>query len=131
MAIFTNHKLQLAELFKLIPEELFEAISRDTNVDFYSKVLNGKLLFYLLLYALLMDNKLGQRGIADLYSAPHFRALFNLNFVKNKLSHSSVSERLSKIETAYFREIYEEIYRRFSVLYPAKTLSASKPLNAE
>ena len=72
MAIFTNHKLQLAELFKVIPEELFEAISRDTNVDFYSKVLNGKLLFYLLLYALLMDNKLGQRG--------HCRPVFGASF---------------------------------------------------
>jgi len=55
MAIFTNHRLQLVELFKVIPEELFSSLAQDTQVDYYSKVLKGKLLFYLLLYALLMD----------------------------------------------------------------------------
>ena len=126
MAIFGNHKLQLAELFKVIPEELFVSISKDTNVDYYSKVLNGKLLFYLLLYALLMDDKLGQRGIADLYASPHFRVLFNLNFTKGKISHSSLSERLSKVKPDYFGQIYEEIYHRFSLLYPSKTIGGLK-----
>jgi len=126
MAIFTKHKLKLAELFKVIPEEIFVSIAQDTQVDYYSKVLRGKLLFYLLLYALLMDDKLGQRGIADLYSSPHFRLLFNLDFVKDKISHSSVSERLSKIEADYFRRIYEEIYHRFSLLYPSKTIGGLK-----
>jgi len=126
MAIFKNHKLKLAELFKVIPEELFASISKDTNVDYYSKVLNGKLLFYLLLYALLVGDKLGQRGIADLYASPHFRILFNLNFVKGQLSHSSVSERLAKIESVYFQRLYEEIYHRFSALYPAKTIGGLK-----
>ena len=79
MAIFRNHKLKLAALFKSIPEELFVSIAQETKVDYYSKVLKGKLLFYLLLHALLMEDKLGQRGIADLYASPHFRALFALN----------------------------------------------------
>jgi len=122
MAIFKNHKLQLAALLKVIPEELFVSIAQHTHVDYYSKVLHGKLLFYLLLYALLMDDRLGQRGIADLYASPHFRALFNLSFVKTRLSHSSISERLSKVETDYFRQLYEAIYHRFSLLYPSKTL---------
>jgi hypothetical protein len=122
MAIFANHKLKLAELFKVIPEELFASIAKETQVDYYSKVLTGKLLFYLLLYGLLMDDKLGQRGIADLYSSPHFRTLFNLNFVKKQISHSSISERLSKVESDYFRQIYEEIYHRFTLLYPSKTI---------
>jgi hypothetical protein len=47
MAIFRDHKLKLAESFKVIPEELFVLISQDTHVDYYSKVLKGKLLFYL------------------------------------------------------------------------------------
>jgi hypothetical protein len=73
-----------------------------------------------------MDDKLGQRGIADLYASPHFRALFNLNFVKGQISHSSISERLSKIEPDYFRQIYEEIYQRYSLLYPSKTICGLK-----
>jgi len=126
MAIFHNHKLRLAELFKVIPEALFAQIAKDTNVDYYCKVLNGKLLFYLLLYAMLMEDKLGQRGIADLYSSPHFRALFNLNLVKETISHSSLSERLSMVEADFFKQLYEEIYRRFSTLYPAQTIGGLK-----
>ena len=126
MAIFHNHKLRLAELFKAIPEELFAQIARNTNVDYYCKVLNGKLLFYLLLYAMLIEDKLGQRGIADLYSSPHFRALFNLTLVKETISHSSLSERLSMVETDYFKQLYDEIYRRFSTLYPAQAIGGLK-----
>lgn len=122
MAIFTEHKVQLAELLKIIPEELFSQIAFDTQVDYYTKVLYGKVIFYLLLYALLSDERLGQRGIAELYSSPHFRALFNLELGKTRISHSSVSERLSKIETEYFEQLYEIIHNRYSALYPSETL---------
>ena len=78
MAVFKEHKLKLSELFKVIPEEVFIGIANSTNVDYYTKSLYGRLLYYLLLYALLTDEKLGQRGICDLYSSPHFRLLFNI-----------------------------------------------------
>ena len=77
MAIFKDHKLNFSELFNVIPEEIFVAIAENTNVDYYAKSLNGKLFYYLLLYALLTDDKVSQRGIADLYSSPHFGLLFN------------------------------------------------------
>ena len=73
-------------------------------------------------YALLTDEKLGQRGIADLYSSPHFRLLFNYHLEKEKIAHSSISDRLSKVEVNYFRQLYECIYKRFTILYPAQTL---------
>jgi hypothetical protein len=126
MALFTNHKLQLVELFKVIPQELFSSLSKATKVDYYCKVLTGKLLFYLLLYLLLVKDRLGQRGIADLYSSLHFRVLFPLDFVKKNLSHSSISERLAKVEITYFQRLYEEIYHRFAALYPAKTIAGLK-----
>jgi len=122
MAIFTNHKVELAELFGVIPEELFAKIARDTQVDYYTKVLYGKVLFYLLLYALLMDENPGQRGIADLYASRYFRALFDLP-LKKKISHSSLSERLPVVETDYFKQLYDIIYQRFSALYPARTVN--------
>lgn len=126
MTVFDNHKVKLSELFKLIPDEVFAQIAQETQVDYYSKVLNGKVLFYLLLYALLMEDRLGQRGIADLYGSTHFRALFNLNFVKNNLSHSSLSERLQQVKTDYFKQLYEAIYQRFSALYTTTTIGGLK-----
>jgi len=126
MAVFKDHKLKLSELFKVIPEEIFVAIAENTNVDYYAKSLNGKLLYYLLLYALLTDDKLSQRGISDLYSSPHFRLLFNFQLKKDKIAHSSISERLSKIEVEYFKQLYEYIYARFSTLFPTQTISGLK-----
>jgi hypothetical protein len=123
MAIFTDHKVQLTQLLKIIPEDLFEQLALDTKVDYYAKALHGKMLFYLLLYSLLMDDRLGQRGIADLYASPVFRTLFNLQTEKKTLSHSSISERLSKVKVEYFKQIYEVMYERYSKLYPAKTLA--------
>jgi hypothetical protein len=126
MAVFKDHKLKLSELFKVIPEDIFAAIAEDTNVDYYVKSLYGKLLYYLLLYALLTDEKLGQRGICDLYSSPHFRLLFNFQLEKDKIAHSSLSERLSKVEVDYFKQLYEYIYARFSTMFPTRTISGLK-----
>jgi len=52
MPVFKEHKLPLAELFKVIPEEILVALAKETDVDYYAKALRGKLLFYLLLLAL-------------------------------------------------------------------------------
>jgi hypothetical protein len=122
MAIFKNHKIDLSTLIKVIPEELFTQLSIDTQVDYYAKVLYGKVLFYLLLYALLLDDRLGQRGISELYASPCFRTLFNLQLEKRTVSHSSVSERLSKVEVSYFKKLYEIIHERYSCLYLSETL---------
>jgi hypothetical protein len=119
MALFSNHKVTLGELLKFIPEEEFCRIAQSTGVDYYSKVLSGKVLFYLLLYSLLMDDNLGQRGIADLYASSAFKNLFNLHLTKSKIAHSSLSERLSKVDVDFFKQLYGCIYQRYSALYPA------------
>ena len=126
MAIFKNHKVQLSQLLKIIPDELFSQIAIVTKVDYYAKVLKGKVLFYLLFYALLIEDKLGQRGIADLYSSPHFRELFDIKLEKDTVSHSSISERLSKVKLSYFKKMYAIILERYSSLYPAQTLGGLK-----
>jgi hypothetical protein len=126
MAVFEDHKLKLLELFKAIPEEIFVDLAKNTKVDHYAKVLHGKLFFYLLLYALLTYEKLGQRGIADIYSSPSFRLLFDFHFGKKKISHSSISDRLSTIGIDYFKQLYEYMYAHFSKLYPTKALFGLK-----
>lgn len=46
--------------------------------------------------------------------------------MKSKIFHSSLSEHLSVVEPDYFKQLYGEIYRRFSALYPAKTIGGLK-----
>ena len=52
----------------------------------------------------------------DSFNSSGFKALFGLG-EDEKVRRSSISERLSKIDSNYFKEIYEQMYNRFSELY--------------
>lgn len=117
-----NHNISLPEIIRQIPDDALARISKDTKVDYCTKVLNGKLMFYLLLYGLLRVDRLSQRGLSDAFSSPLFRTLFNFHG-KKTLSHSSISERLSCIDIDFFRLSYECIYQRFSSLYTKKEIA--------
>jgi hypothetical protein len=123
MALFTQHKLALSELLGLIADDLFKELSQATQVDHYTKGLYGKLIFNLLFYAILTVDKLGQRGLADLYASPHFRTLFYLETQKQHISHSSLSDRLSVMNVDYFKQLYDYVYQRYSHLYPVGKIS--------
>ena len=116
MVIFKGHKIQVNQLLGVIPEGLLSKLSSDTNVDYYTKVLHGKKMFYLLLYGILENEKLSQRTLEDTFNDPVFKLLFDLE-KEETVRRSSISERLAKIDSGYFRQIYECIYEQFSVTY--------------
>ena len=107
MAIFSKHKIGLSALLREIPDELLSGISLKTRVDYCSKVLTGKLMFYLLLYGMLYVNRLSQRGLRDAFTSPMFRTIFNYKG-KSEISHSSISERLGIIDLRFFG-VYDKI----------------------
>ncbi|MFM7021802.1 MAG: IS4 family transposase, partial [Flavobacteriales bacterium] len=100
----------------VIPESLLANLSLTTKVDHYAKVLQGKKMFYLLMYGILENEKLSQRTLEDTFNDSVFKLLFNLD-EEEKIRRSSISERLSKIDSNYFKQIYECIYEQFSESY--------------
>lgn len=78
MAIFKDHKVGVADLLQVVPEALLAHLSENTKVDYYSKVLHGKKLFYLLMYGILENDRLSQRTLEDTFNDPVFKMLFNL-----------------------------------------------------
>ena len=116
MIIFKDRKIDIKQLLGVIPEALLSHLSENTKVDYYSKVLQGKKMFYLLIYGLLENNRLSQRTLEDTFNDPVFKMLFNLD-MEESIRRSSISERLSKIDSAFFKQIYENIYEQFSQLY--------------
>lgn len=116
MANFKDHKVCVNELLGFIPEALLSHLSTSTKVDHYSKVLHGKKVFYLLLYAILDNEKLSQRTLEDTFNYSGFKTIFNLE-ESETVRRSSISERLSKIDGGYFKEIFEYMYDRFSENY--------------
>lgn len=121
MALF-NHKIRLVDIIRKIPDAELSRLAKETHVDYCSKVLNGKLMFYLLLYGMLKIDRISQRGLADAFSSPMFRMIFNTGN-KREISHSSISERLSVIELDFFRRSYDSIYKRFNSLYSKKEIA--------
>ena len=116
MSVFKDHKISLKQVLDFIPEALLSLLSATSKVDHYSKVLHGKKMFYLLLFCIFDNEKLSQRTLEDTFNSSGFKALFGLG-EEEKVRRSSISERLSKIDSNYFKEIYEQMYGRFSELY--------------
>jgi hypothetical protein len=125
MAIFKDHKITAKQLLGFIPEALIANLSLTTSIDHYAKVLHGNKLFYLLLYGILENDRLSQRTLEDTFNDSVFKILFNLD-EDEKVRRSSISERLSKVDPDYFRQIYECIYEQFSGVY---TLTERKQHN--
>src|SRR3954466_16046614 len=104
MPVFKDHKVSVTQLLGVIPEGLLANLSLSTKVDHYSKVLHGKKMFYLLLYGVLENERLSQRSLEDTFNDPVFKLIFDLD-EEEKIRRSSLSERLSKINPDYFKEI--------------------------
>ncbi len=119
MSIFKDHKISVNQLLGVIPEALLSKLSQTTKVDYYAKVLHGKKIFYLLLYGIFENEKLSQRTLEDTFNDVIFKTLFDLD-KSESIRQSSISERLSKIDSDYFQQIYQCVYQQFYNAYPNK-----------
>lgn len=116
MAIFKDHKVSITNLLQVVPEALLSHLSENTKVDNYTKVLHGKKLFYLLMYGILENDRLSQRTLEDAFNDPVFKMLFNLE-QSESICRSSISERFPKIDSNYFRQLYDCVYAQLSDSY--------------
>ncbi len=112
MSVFKDHKISVSQLLGVIPEALLSKLSLTTKVDYYAKVLHGKKMFYLLLYGIIENEKLSQLTLEDTFNDFLFKTLFDLD-TSETVRRSSISERLSKIDSDYFRQIYQCVYQQF------------------
>ena len=106
-------KISVIELLSLLPDEELNKIAKQTKVNYYVKVLDGKSIFYLILYALIECQRNSLRTMEDIFNSPQFKFLFNLDSSQT-VRHSSISERLSVINIEFFQQAYELTYNYFS-----------------
>lgn len=117
MSVFKDHKISVKQLLGVVPEALLSQLSSSTKVDYYTKVLHGRKLFYLLFYGIIENEKLSQRTLEDTFNDTLFKTLFDLD-KSETVRRSSISERLSTIDSDYFKQIYQCVYQQFHDVYP-------------
>jgi len=130
MSVFRDHKISVSQLLGVVPEALLSKLSRTTKVDYYTKVLHGKKMFYLLLYGILENERLSQRTLEDTFNDVIFKNLFDLD-KSESIRRSSISERLSKIDSDYFKQIYQCIYQQFNEAYLNKANSKHQLIHVD
>ncbi|MFH0841632.1 MAG: IS4 family transposase [Bacteroidota bacterium] len=111
-----NNSVSIAQLLSVIPEEDIRKIAKKTKVDYYTKILDGKSLLYLILYSLIETQRNSLRTMEDIFNSASFKFLFNLDS-KKKVKYNSISERLSVINIDFFKRAYDTIYDQFSKYY--------------
>ena len=104
------------DLLKLIPEDQFASIIKDTKVDYQVKKLFGRTMFFLLLYGLLDYKKSSLRTLEQSFKSNKFKVLFKIDPLQ-QIKYNSLSNRLATMNVDFFREVYEMLYELLSIHY--------------
>ena len=118
-------KISIVHLLSLLPDKELDRIGKRTRINRYVKVLDGKSLFYLILYSLVERQRNSLRTMEDIFNSSAFKFLFNLPENKT-VKYNSISERLSVINIEFFKQIYELVYKIFSEHYNKQEIEGHK-----
>lgn len=107
----------VGQVLNYVPEELLSQFAVDTKADYRIRVLQGGIIFNLLLYMLLTETRFSQRSVGKSMANASFNALFPESPDHKAVNHSSVSRRINTIPIEFFRKAYDYLYKEVSRLY--------------
>lgn len=122
--------IAVKELLSILSDESLSKLAKDTNVDYCSKVLYGRSVFYMLLLGLLESDRPSLRSMEDIFNSRRFKFLFNIN-QKVSVKHNSISERLSVMDVDFFEKLFEQYYSQLSTLYFSQEILQSKIIRVD
>ena len=100
--------MSIEKLLSLIPGNLLKQLAIETGVDYYSKKLQGEVIFKLLLYCIITHKDNSLRTMESAYEKLAFQ-LLNQRYNQCSVKFNSISERLSTINVSFFEKIYNEL----------------------
>ena len=98
--------MELQKVLSLIPSKLLEELALETEVDVFTKKLQGEVMFKLLLHCIVTHKDNSLRLMASAYETLLFR-IINSKHQQGSIRFSSISTRLSVINTVYFEKLFE------------------------
>lgn len=99
--------MEADQILSLLPNSLLEELAIETDVNKYSKKLQGEVIFKLLIFCILSHKNNSLRTMESAYESAIFKLLNNEIDSKKKVRFSSISERLSNINSDYFEQLYK------------------------
>ena len=122
---FADQKYNVQDILRIVPDEALAKMASDTKVDYCAKVLTGERVFYMLVCAFTLADRSSQRKLEDVFQSKLFTSLFNVE-PGRRVSHSSISARLAKINIGFFECAYDAIYKSFSKYYTPDEIASMR-----
>jgi hypothetical protein len=112
--------VEVKNILSLLPDDLLEELALETGVNKYSKKLQGEVIFKLLLHCILSHKDNSLRIMTSAYESIAFN-LLNAPLNKRSICYSSISERLSSIDSLYFEKVYHKCVEIYGPLIEEKS----------
>lgn len=109
-------QVYFSDLMARVPENLFNKVGAELEVDRYNHKLTGKSLFQILLYNLCEEDKISLRVIEDSFNNHQFKLYHNGKPLK--ASKSGISDRLKTINYKYYESIFMTLQNVFAKQIP-------------
>ncbi len=98
--------MKVDKLLSLLPEDILTQLALETNVDHYSKKLQGEVIFKLMLHCIISHKNNSLRTMESAYESMSFQ-LLNQKYQHSGIRFSSISECLSSIDVCYFEKLFQ------------------------
>lgn len=100
------------QVLNLIPSNIFRDLAIATKVDHQVKMLSGELIFKLILFSMLNNNKLSLRVMEKYLESAQFRSFTGYDITAGK--YNSIRDRICSINAAYFEGIFNQLFKIYS-----------------
>lgn len=97
----------VSEILSIVPPEVIEQFAVSTNVDRHVKLLQGGIMFNMLLHLLITESKVSQRGAREVLTGKMYEFAVRPRSNRVIADHTSITKRLATIKTDFFRNLYE------------------------
>ena len=116
-------KVTAIQLIKDLPYKEISEIADNTKVDYKAKKLRGIDMIVDVILTMLSSSQVSQRSISIKNGLPVFSDIIGISEADRKaVSHSSMSERLDKVNISFFRGSYELLCKKYLQFVPEHVL---------
>jgi hypothetical protein len=111
--------MKMSEIMNLINEDKLNELGKLYKIDKVNHKITGLFIVKSFVECILKNIKLSLRSLEMLINTnDNFSCLLKAkNYALKKFDHSSIGKRLSKIDTSFFKDIYEDLVFKYNKMF--------------